>query len=374
MKFLDLLSLNKNAAQIRLNNERLRDVIEKIENNNRIYLWPSGRIGKLFRSAFLNSGYNNITMVDSGYIVNEIEIRTENKVEFTEEDVLIICSTPFMFDIYNEAFEMNCKNISAYFEFMDFFDEKILSLFDYPNIRYADDITNHLLKNQEEYKEMYNLMEDELSKKHFLNNMFFRLTHDIRYMFDMDDSIQYFELDLFNFNENSVLVDVGGYSGDTLEEFLNLKIPFSKYYLFEPDSDLINLAKEVSEDSRIILIEKGLYSSNQTLLFSKTNDFGGSICDNGDISIEVVALDEVLIDCEVNFIKMDIEGAELDALKGAENIIKKYSPVLAICVYHKPEDYLEILNYIRSINSGYKYYLRHYFNGQTETVLYAIKK
>lgn len=69
---------------------------------------------------------------------------------------------------------------------------------------------------------------------------------------------------------------------------------------------------------------------------------------------------------------MDIEGSEMEALKGAENTIGKYKPRLAICVYHKPEDIIEIPLKILELNPEYKLYLRHYSYIHTETVLYAI--
>lgn len=73
----------------------------------------------------------------------------------------------------------------------------------------------------------------------------------------------------------------------------------------------------------------------------------------------------------VTFIKMDIEGYELKALKGAEETIKKLKPKLAISIYHKPEDYYEIPDYIKSLDLGYKFYLDHHTIYQEETVLYA---
>ena len=74
----------------------------------------------------------------------------------------------------------------------------------------------------------------------------------------------------------------------------------------------------------------------------------------------------------MTFIKMDIEGAELEALRGAESIIRKQRPKLAICVYHKPEDIWTIPMYILSLQNDYRLFLRHYSFGDTETVLYAI--
>lgn len=86
-------------------------------------------------------------------------------------------------------------------------------------------------------------------------------------------------------------------------------------------------------------------------------------------------MDEVIKDNFVSFIKMDIEGSELETLKGAENTILKNMPILAICVYHKPEDLITIPQYISSLQTStqkYSFYLRHHSYMLTETVLYAI--
>ena len=73
-----------------------------------------------------------------------------------------------------------------------------------------------------------------------------------------------------------------------------------------------------------------------------------------------------------DFIKMDIEGAELYALKGARNTIETYHPILAICVYHRREDLITIPEYIRTLYEGYKFYIRAYSLYSTELVLYAV--
>lgn len=75
-----------------------------------------------------------------------------------------------------------------------------------------------------------------------------------------------------------------------------------------------------------------------------------------------------------SYIKMDIEGAELKALEEARNTIVNYKPKLAICVYHKPEDIIEIPLYIHKIVPEYRFYLRHHSKTAEETVLYAIVK
>ena len=74
---------------------------------------------------------------------------------------------------------------------------------------------------------------------------------------------------------------------------------------------------------------------------------------------------------KVDFIKMDIEGAEIPALRGAEQTIKTHKPKLAICVYHKKDDFYTIPGLINQIQPGYKFYLDHYTIHREETVLYA---
>lgn len=68
---------------------------------------------------------------------------------------------------------------------------------------------------------------------------------------------------------------------------------------------------------------------------------------------------------------MDIEGAELNALKGGEKLIRKYKPKLAICVYHKPEDIFELPQYLLQLNPDYKFWIRKYGQFYTDMVLYA---
>lgn len=72
---------------------------------------------------------------------------------------------------------------------------------------------------------------------------------------------------------------------------------------------------------------------------------------------------------------MDVEGSELESLKGAADTIRKNHPKLAICCYHKKEDIIVLYQYIKSFDNDeteYKFYLRHHSNSAYETVLYAI--
>lgn len=94
----------------------------------------------------------------------------------------------------------------------------------------------------------------------------------------------------------------------------------------------------------------------------------------GNFSVNATTIDtqaQRLSDGRADFIKMDVEGAELQALRGAEKTIRRCKPVLAICLYHRLRDFLEIPQYINGLNLGYKFYLGHGTTHQEETVLFA---
>jgi hypothetical protein len=100
---------------------------------------------------------------------------------------------------------------------------------------------------------------------------------------------------------------------------------------------------------------------------------GNSAIDSeGGEEVQVTTIDKELQGKKVTFIKMDIEGSELEALRGAKNVIMKNRPKLAICIYHKPEDIWEIPSIIMQYYPGYKFYLRHYSLTDSDTVLYAL--
>jgi hypothetical protein len=74
----------------------------------------------------------------------------------------------------------------------------------------------------------------------------------------------------------------------------------------------------------------------------------------------------------VDFIKMDIEGSELAALKGASGALREWKPRLAISLYHRVEDFHAIPLWLDSLGLGYRFFLDHYSIHHEETVLYAI--
>ena len=127
--------------------------------------------------------------------------------------------------------------------------------------------------------------------------------------------------------------------------------------------------------SKVISVNKGISNVNGIVAFLENEELRGSsaIDKSGNTEIEVVRLDDFIpSDEKITFIKMDIEGAEIDALNGCKNILQKYKPKLAICIYHKPDDLWEIPLLIKRLVPEYQIYIRHYSNYLWETVCYAV--
>lgn len=102
---------------------------------------------------------------------------------------------------------------------------------------------------------------------------------------------------------------------------------------------------------------------------------GGRLLEEGTNFVPVTTIDSVVSEKEkVTYIKMDVEGAELQSLKGAKETIMRDTPKLAICIYHRQDDLWKIPEYILSLNKKYRFYIRHYCSYYYETVLYAVVK
>lgn len=198
------------------------------------------------------------------------------------------------------------------------------------------------------------------------------------YIIRVQDKEQYFS-SLIKYENGECFVDAGVFDLETSFRFarqciLNNASDF-KVYAFEPDKISYRNCMEIKKQHLewdIRLLNLGLYSSDMKIGFNLSGGSASRIAqEKGTDEIDVVCLDSV-IDEKVTFIKMDIEGAELEALKGCKSIIRKYKPKLAICVYHKSNDIIEIPHYIKQLVPEYRLYLRHYSNYDGETVLYAL--
>lgn len=186
---------------------------------------------------------------------------------------------------------------------------------------------------------------------------------------------QYFDEEIIKFSSNEIFVDGGALNLDTSRILLEKCSTVDKIYAFEPDKNNYEKCLQVKETENLKQVEifnLGLFNQKDVLSFDQFDNGSSHISCSGKSKIDVVALDEVLFDKTITFIKMDIEGAELNALNGAANIIKRNRPKLAISIYHNPNHMIDIPLYLKTLIPDYNLYIRHYSIYPQETILYAI--
>ena len=178
-------------------------------------------------------------------------------------------------------------------------------------------------------------------------------------------------------------IDAGGCWGDTALYFAHKVGPNGKVYSFEflPDNLKIynrNLDMNPELKRRVDLIENPIWSTAGEEIAIDANGPGSRLIPNetesGKMKFRTETIDHLLESgriSKVDFIKMDIEGAELPALKGAEQALRRFKPRLAITVYHSLKDFWDIPMYLDGLNLGYHFSLRHFTIHAEETVLYA---
>jgi FkbM family methyltransferase len=179
-----------------------------------------------------------------------------------------------------------------------------------------------------------------------------------------------------------VVVDGGGYLGETALYFGERVGDSGRVYTFEFNStaqiglnENLRLNPEIAP--RVRVVSRGLWSTSGERLSYEQHGPGTTLKNaspSGENTATTITLDDFAkaekLD-RLDFVKMDIEGAELGALQGAVQVLEQFRPSLAIALYHDVRDFVEIPTFLASLNLGYRFFLRHAYVDSTETVLFA---
>lgn len=197
-------------------------------------------------------------------------------------------------------------------------------------------------------------------------------------IYGLTEKIIYFDLEeLRPCREQEVFVDAGCFDGFTTRQFFEWCDGKGYSYCLEPDAkNIVTIKQKLTSYDNYEIIDAALWSDTTTLSINAKGNFATSVSktdeEDNRQQVRAIALDDMLSDKDVTFIKMDIEGAEMDALYGAARIISEQKPRLAISIYHKPDDIWKIPKIILDYCADYQFYLRHYSFSDYDTVLYAI--
>ena len=267
--------------------------------------------------------------------------------------------------VHKNLREAGCQNVIDYTYF-----RRCRKLFhgDKYNLPSCSDV--YLMeKHEKDLCDAYSLLVDDKSREVFENLVRFRMLDDNIQIPTEVQNKQYFEYEFYPQRNDEIFVDCGAYNGISLKTFLNENNnQFKKYYGIEPDADnylklrnyIVSLPDVIQ--NKAVIINKAVYDEQKKLKLYNLNGPGSFITDIGQQEIEAIKIDDLVDEDGTTYIKMNIEGSELQALKGAEQTIKKYKPKLAIAGYHKTWDLWEIPMLIHGICPDYRFYLRSYMN------------
>lgn len=288
----------------------------------------------------------------------EITVQGIQVLETSEkEDIVLIASTWYL-DIL--------KQMEAFG-----YQGKVFSFLSMRKVLGGGSLKRSICEFEEHFDEVKDLLADEESVRILQAVLKKRKNAELDYS-DIKSGSAYFLPDLIRRRKDAVYVDAGAYNGDTVKAFADFQNQeYKKVFAFEMDRKNYEAIDMCCFDDRVHFYPFGLWSEKRTFSFL-SSEMASSLSEIGSQSAQVITLDEVVKEEPVTLIKMDIEGAEKEALKGAEATIRREKPDLAICVYHKPEDIWQIPLLLADMVSGYKLYLRHHGDTIMDTVLYAI--
>ena len=213
-----------------------------------------------------------------------------------------------------------------------------------------------------------------------------RSTQSMSHYIEPDGQCEYFPQDIPQLFPQGPLhfIDCGAYTGDTVEDLYQLwEGEIGAVTCFEPDLDnlqqlhaTLEKLQQSTEKGVCHIYPCGVGLQTEVLSFSGGQGSSSTMvmsqaAEEGMVQVPVVSLDQAVGLARPNYIKMDVEGAELKALQGARELIASQAPSLAICLYHKPEDLWEIPLYLHQLQPNYKMYLRTHDHLGLSTVLYC---
>lgn len=367
-----------------LKNNKLETIIEKrnkkinIIDNQEVVVFGCGKIGKSIIDNSLKSKIRVKCFIDNYQYVSKSYngVKIYNLKEFLKKynkELIILASIIHDVDMAKELMQYNITNVVSY----EFLCECYPKRFEIIGNGYGN-YTIDLLQNKDKYIKLFKEVKEDISLKVLDNILMYRITINKKYLkkaYELSkcEEGEYFDSDIFKLSQSEIFIDGGAYKGETTEKFIKLVLgKYKEIHIFEPDEDLYNEIVNNVKGKNINYYLSGLGKQKEILRFNKTGDVGGCIDIKGKHKVQIDTIDNINTKSAITFIKLDIEGAELDAIYGAKQTIKKYRPKMAISSYHRAEDLWKLYYEIKSINNEYSVYIRHNSLYIAETDFYYV--
>lgn len=357
--------------------------IPNVENKN-IILYGNGIYGKFLFEAFSYIGYrHNIKYIINDFVSStesykEVPVVKYSDISLNDKDDIIVIGIQNA-DNLIEKLQRDGHSYVFADPAQSFFQDNLMgSVYKCIKMSVISDVFGRIkyfyenMYEKEEY--IISLYKEDLSRTIIKNRLDFYKTGDCKYI-DLTPitESEYFNDDYYHITDNEVYVDCGAYDGDSLLSFINyVDGRYDKIFGFEPDSiSFEKLNSNLANYPNVNCLPYATGSENGKIRFESTGTLGSSSLNSkGDI-VEVKKLDDLLSDEKITLIKIDVEGAELDTLKGLTEIIKTQKPKMAVCIYHLMEDIISIPEYLLELVPEYRIKVRQHVDSILDTVLYA---
>ena len=247
---------------------------------------------------------------------------------------------------------------------------------------YCLDLPHGVLDDASSVRQAFELLSDSRSQAEFVAQLRFRLFADLDALPHPDSEQQYLASGLYSVRDDDVFVDGGAYDGDTLRSVLASRRPFLEYVALEPDAaNFGELQRYVGTlplpvRQRVKVLQIAAYSHRRRMRIDGSGSASAVLISATGPSqpddVECVPLDEICERRRVGFLKLDIEGAEPDAILGARRVLARDRPIVAMCVYHRQNHLWQLPLLVRSLVDDYHYYLRPYNEEGWDLVCYAV--
>ena len=244
---------------------------------------------------------------------------------------------------------------------------------------WACDLPHRVIESKIQIQQVATLWSDTASLAQFIDQVKWRLSGDFDLFPEPSLGKIYFSPLFIQLLSEEHFVDCGAFTGDTLVDFLALAgNDFYKYTALEPDPQ--NFAKlsrfvakcGIEHQNKIELLPYASYSSRQTLRFSASGNASSACTVDGDLEVQGERLDTIFATESPTFVKLDIEGGEMEALIGAKQLLQKFRPIVAVSIYHVQDHLWQIPTLLSSILSDYKFYAIAHDREGWDLVMYAI--
>jgi FkbM family methyltransferase len=343
-----------------------------------LVLFGAGPLGRNTLAGLRRAGVEPLTFTDNnprlwGKDVDGLEVLSPDEVCSRYRDSACFVVTIYQgSDVRRQLTARGCKRVAPFPALF----WKYSQIFIPTN---GIDLPHRIHSVTAEIRRCDSILHDQASRRELCEQLIWRYWLDYDALSaPFDGKHTYFPLDLLTPLTEEVFVDCGSFDGDSLDSFAtHWDRKFRHAFAFEADpanrTALASHIEAMGLAERATIMPYVVGNLNGPVSFACSGSAGSHVSSTAGASIvEARRLDDVEWPLPPTFIKMDIESAEPEALLGAQQLLQRHHPILAICTYHRSEHLWQIPNLIHSISSEYRIFLRRYAEECWEGVCYAI--